>query len=274
MDLGISGRRALLTASSRGLGRACTMALAGEGVNVTVNGLSHENLDRTAGEIHQTTGVEVTKVAADINTREGREEILEACPDPDILVNNKRGPPSGRWEDFEYEDWLTAVESNMLAPIMMIRGVVGGMKQRRFGRIVNITSQMVKSPFCVMAMSAGARTGLTAAAKVLSREVAEFNVTINNLLPERIDTERQVYIARKRAESAGITYEEARQEIVESIAAKRMGQPEEFGRPAPSCAVSRPATSPARTSNSTALLPRGVLSRPLLSTVWLLKEAV
>jgi 3-oxoacyl-[acyl-carrier protein] reductase len=112
---------------------------------------------------------------------------------------------------------------------MMIKGVIEGMKARRFGRIVNITSQMVKSPFGVMGLSAGARTGLTAAAKVLSREVAEFNVTINNLLPERIDTERQVYMATKRAESAGISYEEARQEIVDSIAAKRMGRPEEFG---------------------------------------------
>ena len=229
MDLGISGRKALLTASSRGLGRACAVALAGEGVNVTINGLNGENLARTAGEIRSLTSVEVLTVLADINTAEGRRQLLDVCPDPDILVNNNWGPPPGRWEDFEYEDWLQAVESNMLAPIMMIKGVIDGMKARRFGRIVNITSQMVKSPFGVMGLSAGARTGLTAAAKVLSREVAEFNVTINNLLPERIDTERQVYMARKRAESAGITYEEARREIVDSIAAKRMGRPEEFG---------------------------------------------
>ena len=229
MDLGISGRLALLTASSRGLGRACAVALAGEGVNVTINGLSRGNLDRTAGEIRAATASEVVTVVADINTAEGRQQLLEACPNPDILVNNNWGPPPGRWEDFEYEDWLQAVESNMLAPIMMIKGVIDGMKARRFGRVVNITSQMVKSPFAVMGLSAGARTGLTAAAKVLSREVAEFNVTINNLLPERIDTERQVYMARKRAESAGITYEEARREMVDSIAAKRMGRPEEFG---------------------------------------------
>ena len=229
MDLGIRGRTALLTASSRGLGRACAVALAGEGVNVTINGLSEANLARTAGEIRSSTGVEVVPVVADINTAEGRSRLLEACPAPDILVNNNWGPPPGRWEEFAYEDWLQAVESNMLAPIMMIKGVVEGMKIRRFGRIVNITSQMVKSPFGVMGLSAGARTGLTAAAKVLSREVAEFNVTINNLLPERIDTERQVYMARKRAESAGITYEDARREIIDSIAAKRMGRPEEFG---------------------------------------------
>jgi 3-oxoacyl-[acyl-carrier protein] reductase len=229
MDFGISGKTALLTASSRGLGKACALALAGEGVNVFINGLSEDNLARAAEEIRAQHGVQVVTVVADINTAEGRDLLLATCPDPDILVNNNWGPPPGKWEDFEYDDWLQAVESNMLAPLMMIRGVVGGMKERRFGRIVNITSQMVKSPFAVMGLSAGARTGLTAAAKALSREVAEFNVTINNLLPERIDTERQVYMARQRAESAGITYDQARQEIVESIAAKRMGRPEEFG---------------------------------------------
>lgn len=228
MDFGIAGRTALVTASSRGLGRACAMALAREGVSVTINGLSADNLEAAAADI-RALGVEVTPVAADINTHEGRTALLAACPDPDILVNNNWGPPPGDWESFEYADWLRAVESNMLAPIMMIRGVVGGMRARKFGRIVNITSQMVKSPFSVMGLSAGARAGLTAACKALSREVAKDNVTINNLLPERIDTERQVYMARQRAEAAGITYEEARREIVESIAANRMGTPEEFG---------------------------------------------
>lgn len=168
-------------------------------------------------------------VLADVNTAEGREKLLHACPDPDILVNNNWGPPPGNWAEFEYEDWLQAVESNMLAPIMMIKSVISGMRERRFGRIVNITSQMVKSPFPFMGLSAGARAGLTVASKALSREVARDNVTINNLLPERIDTERQVYMARQRAESSGMTYEAARQEIVESIAAQRMGTPEEFG---------------------------------------------
>jgi 3-oxoacyl-[acyl-carrier protein] reductase len=229
LDLGIKDRTALLTASSRGLGKACALALAGEGVNVVINGLSEQHLTDAATEIRERSDVEVVTVAADINTMEGRRQLIEACPDPDILVNNNWGPPPGNWVDFEYEDWLRAVESNMLAPIMMIKAVVGGMKERRFGRIVNITSQMVKSPFAVMGLSAGARTGLTAAAKALSRDVAEFNVTINNLLPERIDTERQVYMAEQRAASAGISYEAAREEIVESIAAKRMGRPEEFG---------------------------------------------
>ncbi|MGA7272996.1 MAG: SDR family oxidoreductase [Acidimicrobiia bacterium] len=229
MDLGISGKKALLTASSRGLGKACAIALAAEGVNVVINGRDEATLEASAEEIRHRFDVEVLGVPADINSDQGRQSLLESCPDPDILVNNNWGPPPGAWEDFEYDDWLGAVEANMLAPIMMIKGVIAGMKERRFGRIVNITSQMVKSPFRVMGLSAGARTGLTAAVKVLSRDVARFNVTINNLLPERIDTERQVYMARRQAESAGITYEEARRQIVDSIAAQRMGRPEEFG---------------------------------------------
>jgi 3-oxoacyl-[acyl-carrier protein] reductase len=229
MDLGIAGRRALITASSRGLGRACAEALAAEGVNVVINGRNEETLQETAEAIAATHQVDVRAVRADINTAEGRQTLLEACHDPDVLVNNNWGPPPGDWESFQYEDWLGAIEANMLAPIMMIKGVVGGMRQRGFGRIVNITSQMVKSPFPVMGLSAGARTGLTGAVKALSREVAKDNVTINNLLPERIDTERQVYMARQRAERAGITYEAARREIVDSIAAGRMGRPEEFG---------------------------------------------
>ncbi len=229
MDLGISGKTALLTASSRGLGRACAEALASEGVNVVINGRDPETLARAEERLRDDHGVEVVAVGADINTYEGRQRLLDSCPDPDILVNNNWGPPPGRWEDFEYDDWLAAVESNMLAPIMLIRGVVGGMRERRFGRIVNITSQMVKSPFTVMGLSAGARTGLTGAVKALSREVARYNVTINNLLPERIDTERTRFMAQSQAEEMGITYEEARSQIADSIAAKRLGRPEELG---------------------------------------------
>ncbi len=229
VDLGIAGRTALVTASSRGLGKACAVALANEGVDVTINGLSEENLATAAVEL-RAVGVDVVTVAADINTAEGREALLAACPEPDILVNNNWGPSPGDWLSFEYEDWLAAVEANMLAPIMMIRAVVPAMRRRQFGRIVNITSQMVKSPFSVMGLSAGARAGLTAACKALSRDVAKDNITINNLLPERIDTERQRFMATKRAESSGMTYEAARQEIVDSIAANRMGRPEEFGK--------------------------------------------
>lgn len=228
MDLNIAGRRALLTASSRGLGKACAVALAAEGVDVTINGLSLDNLASAASEIRE-LGVEVTPVVADINTHEGRTSLLKACPDPDILINNNWGPPPGDWLSFTYDDWRSAVDANMLAPIMMITAVVPAMRRRRFGRIVNITSQMVKSPFAVMGLSAGARAGLTAACKALSREVAKDNITINNLLPERIDTERQMYMARQRAESSGMSFDDARAEIVASIAANRMGRPEEFG---------------------------------------------
>ena len=142
MDLGIAGRTGLITASSRGLGRACAEALAAEGVDVVINGRDEETLADTVRGIRDAHGVAVSGVAADVSTDEGRQAILGACPNPDILVNNNWGPPPGRWEDFEYEDWLGAVESNMLAPIMMIRAVVGGMQGRRFGRIINITSQM------------------------------------------------------------------------------------------------------------------------------------
>lgn len=228
MDLGIGGRRALLAASSRGLGKACAVALAAEGVHVTVNGTNKEHLATAADDIRALGGT-VETVAADINTVDGRNALLAACPEPDILVNNNWGPPPAPWESLDHDDWLGAVEANMLAPIMLIKGVVGGMRERKFGRIVNITSQMVKSPFSVMGLSAGARAGLTAACKALSRDVAADNVTINNLLPERIDTERQRYMAEQRAAASGMTYEEARREMVDSIAAGRMGRPEELG---------------------------------------------
>lgn len=229
MDLGIQGRKALVCASSRGLGKACALALASEGVNVTINGLDASHLDVAAKEIRDKTGVDVVTVQADLNTEDGRERLLAACPDADILVNNNAGPPPGNFEDWTHDDWLVGIESNMLAPVMMIKGVIGGMQERRFGRIINITSAMVKAPFTVMGMSAGARAGLTAFSKSLSRRVARDNVTINNLLPERIDTDRQVYMAKSQAKAQGISYEEAREKIIQSLATKRMGRTEEFG---------------------------------------------
>ena len=229
MDLGLTGKSALVCASSRGLGKACAMSLAREGVNVAINGLDADRLEATATEIRGATGVDVTAVAADINGEAGRKKLLAAMHAPDILVNNNGGPPPGRFEDWTLEDWQAGVDANMFAPIMMIRGVIEGMEERQFGRIVNITSAMVKAPFTVMGLSTAARSGLTAFSKSLSRRVARNNVTINNLLPERIDTDRQVFMAKSRAKASGMSYEEARQEIVDSIAAKRMGRPEEFG---------------------------------------------
>lgn len=229
MDLGLSGRKAIICASSRGLGKACATALAREGVDIVINGRSAENLDIAAAEIRALGAGAVKTVLADINTAEGRATLVAACPDADILVNNNDGPPPGSFQQWEEADWLRALESNLLAPVFMIKALVEGMKERRFGRIVNITSAMVKAPRSVMGLSTTARSGLTAMCKGLSVDVAPFNVTINNMLPERFDTERQQQMAKLAMAFKKITYEEARAEIADSIAAKRMGTPSEFG---------------------------------------------
>ncbi len=229
MDLGLTGRKAVVCASSRGLGRACATALAREGCSITINGLNRERLETTAAEIAAQTGAAVTPVAADINTEAGRAALIAACPDADILVNNNEGPPPGKLADWSHDDWLKALEANMLAAVFMIKGLIPGMRARKFGRIVNITSAMVKSPNPAMGLSTAARAGLTALCKSLSREVAVDNVTINNLLPERIDTDRQKFMAQRMMKLDNITYEDARARIANTIAAKRFGRPEEFG---------------------------------------------
>jgi 3-oxoacyl-[acyl-carrier protein] reductase len=230
MDLGIRGRKAIVCASSRGLGKACAAALAREGCNVVVNGLDRERLERTAEEIRSASGVTVTAVAADIRTDDGRAALVAACPDADILVNNNAGPPPGKFDDWGHAEWMSAIEANMLAPIFMIRAVLPGMRERRFGRIVNITSAMVKSPkFPEMGLSTAARTGLTGLAKSLSRSVAVYNVTLNNLLPERIDTDRQRFMAERIMKAENVSMEEARRRIADSLPAKRFGLPSEFG---------------------------------------------
>ena len=230
MDLRIKGRNAIVCASSRGLGKACATALAREGCNVVVNGLDDDRLRNTAAEIHSATGVVVTAIRADIRTDEGRQALVDACPDADILVNNNAGPPPGRFEDWGRTEWMAAIDANMLAPIFMIKAVLPGMRARKFGRIVNITSAMVKSPrFPEMGLSTSARTGLTGLSKSLSRAVAVDNVTINNLLPERIDTDRQKFMAERIMKAENVTYEEARRRIADSLPAKRFGLPEEFG---------------------------------------------
>ena len=229
MDLGIRGRRAIVCASSRGLGRACARALAAEGVDVVVNGRDAAQLAATAEEIRLEAGVDVRAVAADLCTEEGRQRLVAECPDPDILVNNNGGPPPGRFEDWDHAKWLAALEANLLAPVLLIRAVIGGMRERRFGRIVNVTSAMVKAPHSAMGLSTAARSGLTAVCKGLSKEVAQYNVTINNLLPERIHTGRQRFMAELRAKTGGVTLEQAYEEMAASIAAKRLGTPEEVG---------------------------------------------
>ena len=228
MDLGLKGRKGIVCASSRGLGRACALALAREGVEVVVNGRDAVQLEATAAAIRSETGAPVAAVAADLCTEEGRARLVAACPAPDILVTNNGGPAPGRFEDWDHEAWLAALEQNLLAPVLLIRAVIGGMRERRFGRIVNITSAMVKSPHPLMGLSTAARSALTAVCKGLSREVARDNVTINNLLPERIDTDRQRFMAGLQAAARGISVDEAYREIAASIAATRLGTPEEF----------------------------------------------
>lgn len=229
MDLGIQGRRAIVCASSRGLGRACAEALAREGVHVTLNARDSAELDRAADEIRAAHDVEVAAVAGDIASEQTQRALREACPTPDILVNNNGGPPPGRFADWDRDAWVGALDANMLAPLAMIRGVLEGMCDRRFGRIVNITSAMVKTPVAPMGLSTGARTGLTSVCKALSRDVAHANVTLNNLLPERFDTARQRSMAELHARVGGITIEEAYDAMKSTIAAGRLGRPEEFG---------------------------------------------
>jgi len=229
MDLGIKGRKAIVCASSQGLGLACATSLAREGCVIFINGRDESRLAKAVAEIQAATGVRATPVAADINTEPGRAKLVTACPQADILINNNAGPPPGELADWDHAAWLAALEANMLAPILLIRGLLPGMRQRRFGRIVNITSAMVKSPRAHMGLSTAARTGLTALCKSLVPEVAKDNVTINNLLPERIDTGRQRFLAERMMRMEKITYEEARAKIVDTIAAKRFGKPVEFG---------------------------------------------
>ncbi len=229
MDLGIKGKKAIVCASSRGLGKACAAALVREGCDVVINGLNAETLEATTQELGALGGGRVSAVVADINTEGGRTSLLSACEAPDILVNNNGGPPPGLFANWSQDDWYGALDANLLAPVFMIQGVIEGMKERRFGRIVNITSAMVKSPNPHMGLSTAARTGLTAMCKGLSNEVVAHNVTINNLLPERFDTDRQKFMAQLMVDMQGITMEEARAAIADTINAKRFGQPEEFG---------------------------------------------
>ena len=229
MDLGISGRTALICASSRGLGFACAQALAREGVHVVINGRHAELLAEAAQELRATTSVNITQVCADVTTPEGRAALLAAAPDPDILVNNNAAPEPKDFAKIEDGDWAIALEANMVSPLLLAQRVIPGMVARKFGRIINITSAMVTTPRPHMSLSSGSRAGLTAVMKGLSLDLAKHNVTINNLLPERIDTDRQHQMAQDMMKRFSITYEEARRRQVDSIAAKRLGRPEEFG---------------------------------------------
>jgi 3-oxoacyl-[acyl-carrier protein] reductase len=212
VDLGIAGRWAVVCASSQGLGRACAEALLAEGVNVVINGRSADKLAVTASELRAAPSCEgeVVAAAADITTAEGRATLLAAAPQVDILVTNNVGPKPGTIEDITEEDLAEALRLHFTSPIALVKAVLPDMKSRGFGRIVNVTSAMVKRPSSYMIASAGARAGQSAVMKAISVEVAQFNVTINNLLPERIDSPRQDFMAKREMTVHGITYEQAR----------------------------------------------------------------
>src|SRR5690242_10414684 len=229
MDTGLRGKRALVCAASKGLGRACAMGLAREGVAVTITARTPETLERTADEIRGETGAEVTTVAGDITTERGRADALAACPDPDILVNNAGGPPPGDFRQWEREDWIKAIDANMLTPIFLIRSVIDGMIARRFGRIVNITSASVKSPIPTLGMSNGARAGLTGFVAGLARQVARHNVTINGLLPGPFLTDRLRSGIEFEARRQNISFEEMLAKRSATNPTGRVGDPEEFG---------------------------------------------
>lgn len=228
MKLGIEGRWAIVCASSRGLGKGCATALAAEGVNIVINGVNEATLARTAEEIAATGNVEVIPVIADVSTIEGRAKLLAACPNPDILVNNAGGPPPGNFRNFTHEQWLSAIETNMLAPIELIKATIDGMIERRFGRIINITSSSVKEPISSLGLSNGARSGLTGFVAGVAREVAKHNVTINNILPGSFDTDR-LRSGAGRNLPAGKTIDDVMDERRAEEASGRFGNPEEFG---------------------------------------------
>ena len=245
VDLGIQDKKAVVLGSSQGLGYACARALAREGVHVWLNGRNAGKLEQSAATLRVdllrtnaeqvATGralplvPKISVVAGDLTTPEGRGSIQSACPEPDILVTNNAGPPPGKLEDWTPEVWAAALQSNLLGHVFLIQGFVRGMQARRFGRIVNITSAMVKAPRSHQGLSTTARAGLTAFSKALALDVAKDNVTINNLLPERIDTPRQQQLTERMMALEGIDFATARKKIEATIAAKRFGTPEEFG---------------------------------------------
>ena len=229
LDLGIAGRKAIVCAASKGLGRACALALSRAGVAVTITARTAAALEETAADIRRETGGAVAAVAGDITTEEGRRAALAACPEPDILVNNAGGPPHGDFREWQIEDWQKAVNANMLTPIMLIKAVVDGMSARKFGRIVNITSSSVKSPIAILGMSNGARAGLTGFVAGLARQVARHNVTINNLLPGPFLTDRLRSGIEFEARRQNISFDEMLAKRSATNPTGRVGDPAEFG---------------------------------------------
>ncbi|MFE0753855.1 SDR family oxidoreductase [Inquilinus sp. NPDC058860] len=229
MDLGLAGRKALVCAASKGLGKGCALALAREGVELVITARGAEALEATAEEIRRATGAKVTAIAGDITTEAGREAALAACPEPDILVNNAGGPPPGDFRDWDRDAWIKAVDANMLTPIFLTKAVVDGMASRGFGRIVNITSSAVKAPIAELGLSNGARSGLTGFIAGVARQMAGKGVTINGLLPGAFDTDRLRGGINAAAQRSGQDAEAVADRRRAAIPAGRFGQPDEFG---------------------------------------------
>jgi len=229
MDLGIAGRRALVCAASKGLGRGCAQALADAGCDVTIVARTEDVLRRAAQEIGARAGRPVRHVACDITTPEGRVAALATCGEPDILINNAGGPPPGDFRDWDRAAWLRALDANMLTPIELIKATVDGMIARRFGRIVNITSSAVKAPIDILGLSNGARSGLTGFVAGIARKVAADNVTINNLLPGPFDTDRLRGTMEVRAKATGKALADVLQAGRDATPARRFGTIDEFG---------------------------------------------
>jgi 3-oxoacyl-[acyl-carrier protein] reductase len=229
MNLGIAGRKAIVCASSRGLGKACARALAEAGCEVVINGRDPKKLEAAAAELAGVAGTKVIPVAADVATAEGQRALLAACPAPDILVNNNAGPPFRDFRELTRQQMIDGVIANMIVPIELIQKVIGPMVERKFGRIVNITSGSVKMPLAGLDLSSGARAGLTAFLAGVARSVAASNVTINNILPGSFDTDRLRSNLKSNAQKTGKSEEDAAKARIATIPARRFGAPDEFG---------------------------------------------
>ena len=229
MNLGIAGRKAIVCASSRGLGKACARALAEAGCEVVINGRDAKTLNATAAELSSLTGGKITAVIADVATPDGQKALLAACPQPDILVNNNAGPPLRDFRELSRQQMIEGVTANMIVGIELIQKVIDPMMSRKFGRIVNITSGAVRAPIAGLDLSSGARAGLTAFLAGVARTVADKNVTINNLLPGAFDTDRLRGTLSKAAEKSGKSITQVAADRIATIPARRFGDPAEFG---------------------------------------------
>jgi 3-oxoacyl-[acyl-carrier protein] reductase len=229
MDLGIDGRLAIVCGASRGLGRAVAESLAEAGTELVLNARGVEGLELVAQELRSRYGIKVSTIAGDLTTSKGCAALKDAYPDTDILINNAGGPPAGDWRDFERDDWGNAVNRNMIGPIFLMRAYLDGMAERGFGRVVNITSIVVKMPKEMLELSIAARLGLTGAVKSISRTVAGRNVTINNVLPELFDTDRLRQNLTKIGAKHGRSVDAEIAAHLQEIPARRLGRPEELG---------------------------------------------